>query len=820
MHIRLTQLKAYHKSLGLNVGHYHLDPFWWSQQPLGGCEDGATASNMSASPWHFAGQQINTLGLEMQLIVKYIASANVYTPEYTFDGNQVAGKDAYRFYHWFFQYHYNASNLRSLVWDGLDVVWLSSDKRVTSVTEQSLWHAGFANAATELGLPMRVDMSLPSDTLASVQYPSHTVGRCMPDATPGDQNAWMDIAGNSLLLSVLGVRPMMDVLWSQSTQPGNPYAESRPNVEHDFIFTTLSTGPVGIGDMLECTNVSLINAAIRSDGVILKPSAAAMRLDRFYSVPHHFTPPPPPPPAPPPPCTNDGCADGTCEAFCDHPSVRGCQARWNAAVSLRKAPTGKVCGAHGPHCGNASIPCASPADACGDGWAICLSHSGPGFDTPTFIAAMDPKTCGSVDGAFLAAMSHVAVEPSGERHCPDPANPHADNTCKSSGYGSEPLCCGTKCLVPSCSTALWNGSTRALIGTEGSGSCGAVSSRIDPEGVLCCKRPTPPQPREQSEFDLASQDEQKQRYEVTAAPAAPAAHASSLLDGDADSRADLEREGKTWWWNILSTDKLSPDSSLESSLQAAATTSNSCLDVQNNTAFGGDPIGVDHTATTPELCCAACMKEPRCQVWNLNGPQYAHEKRAGCFFKGVGNTRHAQQGVVAGSRAGPALPEAAAAPLRLAEMWPASPASAVFWVQEWGNASCANGTLASSCLSTWSKSSPLDIAATAARHRRYPQTTRLYRFFRAAPVLESGWTLLGELIKFVPVSPQRLVLADSSSDGTDDALLSFGVLGASGEMTRVAMVTPQSRILWLNITLGSSGAATVQCTSVTCHYAQ
>jgi len=50
---------------------------------------------------------------------------------------------------------------------------------VTSVTEQKLWHEGFANAATELGLPIRVDMSMPSDTLASTLYASHTVGRCM-----------------------------------------------------------------------------------------------------------------------------------------------------------------------------------------------------------------------------------------------------------------------------------------------------------------------------------------------------------------------------------------------------------------------------------------------------------------------------------------------------------------------------------------------------------------------------------------------------------------------------------------------------------------
>ena len=102
---------------------------------------------------------------------------------------QIVGKDSSRFYRQFFDYHYNHSNLRSLVWDGLDAIWLSSDARVTDVTEQRLWHAGFADAALEYGLPIRVDMSQPADTLASVLYGAHTVGRCMPDATPSDQGS-------------------------------------------------------------------------------------------------------------------------------------------------------------------------------------------------------------------------------------------------------------------------------------------------------------------------------------------------------------------------------------------------------------------------------------------------------------------------------------------------------------------------------------------------------------------------------------------------------------------------------------------------------
>merc|ERR1719506_2055354 len=106
---------------------------------------------------------------------------------------------------------------------------------------------------------------------------------------------------------------MMDVLWTTEHQPGNPYHRDRPNVQHDAIFTTLSTGPFGIGDMLGCTNATLIAAATRSDGVILKPAAAALRIDRFYTVPAPAPPSPSPSPSPPGPPGVVGCSDGTCE---------------------------------------------------------------------------------------------------------------------------------------------------------------------------------------------------------------------------------------------------------------------------------------------------------------------------------------------------------------------------------------------------------------------------------------------------------------------------------------------------------------------------
>jgi hypothetical protein len=177
---------------------------------------------------------------------------------------------------------------------------------------------------------------------------------------------------------------------------------------------------------------------------------------------------------------------------------------------MRAAATGRTCGsAPQPACG-------APVDACGPGWGVCLSHASSTLDTNTFLSHVDVTTCGVPSGAFLAAMSHA---PTGSTQCPDPANHSLDNGCPAaSGYGSEPLCCGAVCGVPSCSTALWPGKTRALFGTEAAGSCGGVvTNPVDgaPRGVLCC-RVTPPPPTTLLETLVSAQTEASPLVDQTA----------------------------------------------------------------------------------------------------------------------------------------------------------------------------------------------------------------------------------------------------------------------------------------------------------------
>ena len=310
-------------------------------------------------------------------------------------------------------------------------------------------------------------------------------------------------------------------------------------------------------------------------------------------------------------------------------------------------------------------------------------------------------------------------------------------------------------------------------------------------------------------------------FEVTAAPSSFAASTAARLDPAADSRAVLGQipQGELWNWNILSSQSaLGTSASVDESDSA-------CGSVTNNTAYSNTVVGMDTSIRTPKACCAACNAfGPECSYWNLNWG--TAPSAYGCFFKSAGGGTHPQHGVTSGIRAGGVV-SVGARPLRLAELWPEPPERTRYWVHEWGNVSyCASGSAASSCLSSWDADSPLDIDASNSTHA-YSQKTAKYRLLRAAPVLASGWTVMGELGKIVPVSPQRFVLTHanvsvSAGGGVDygtelgrgsaiDELV-FDVLGSIGEVISIALVTPRGIVLWVDVT----GAATVRCGDEAC----
>ena len=129
MGFALEQLGKYHRQLGLNVSLYHVDPFWYSHEPLDACTRGPFAKNLSASPWAFP-DGLRALQLPMMLFVQGFDPANIYTSSYAWAGQSVAGQDAARFFtDRFAELTSGRSQCSALTLDGLQGVFYSSVER-------------------------------------------------------------------------------------------------------------------------------------------------------------------------------------------------------------------------------------------------------------------------------------------------------------------------------------------------------------------------------------------------------------------------------------------------------------------------------------------------------------------------------------------------------------------------------------------------------------------------------------------------------------------------------------------------------------------
>ena len=317
MSFTLSTASEYHKSLGLNVSVYHVDPFWAShsysptksQGLVAGCQEGAMAKNMSASPWHWP-EGLRAGGVPMMLFLQGFSADNVYDKTYEWAGQSVAGSDASRFFSdRFAELTSGASQCSALTLDGLSggahaplpllalqrpasdcravgvSVYYSDVSRYNNTASQQLYDKGLSDAALAHKLPFRVDQESPSDILASVLYGSRTVARCTYDANPCPgkgatgpwaprpgpcvpDSRWSQLVGAALLLAPLGVRPFTDVMWTTATQSDDPrwgVGATRPTVLHDLIVATLSAGPIGFGDLVNHTDAQLLGLALRED---------------------------------------------------------------------------------------------------------------------------------------------------------------------------------------------------------------------------------------------------------------------------------------------------------------------------------------------------------------------------------------------------------------------------------------------------------------------------------------------------------------------------------------------------------------------------
>jgi hypothetical protein len=137
------------------------------------------------------------------------------------------------------------------------------------------WQRGVHDAAVERGLTLQWCMATPADMALAASLPAITSVRTSGDTGylvgPGFLWGWFLLV-NGLARS-LGLVPFKDVFLS-----GGDHAEV------ESLLSSLSAGPVGIGDRLGAGDASVVAPCHRADGRLVKPDAPVAAVDRCYTT--------------------------------------------------------------------------------------------------------------------------------------------------------------------------------------------------------------------------------------------------------------------------------------------------------------------------------------------------------------------------------------------------------------------------------------------------------------------------------------------------------------------------------------------------------
>lgn len=150
--------------------------------------------------------------------------------------------------------------------DWLDRIYRYSPAFSSNLDTAEQFLGDMARACAEKGLTMQYCMPYPCFFLQGSRYPNLTTIRTSNDRF--GPSRWNNFLYVSRLASALGIWPWADVYRSTET--------------NNLLLSTLSAGPVGIGDAIGSEDKDNLLKAVRADGAIVKPDVPIVPLDRSY----------------------------------------------------------------------------------------------------------------------------------------------------------------------------------------------------------------------------------------------------------------------------------------------------------------------------------------------------------------------------------------------------------------------------------------------------------------------------------------------------------------------------------------------------------
>lgn len=568
-------------------------------------------------------------------------------------------------------------------------------------------------------------------------------------------------------------------------QPDNTeHITSRPHIEHQLVIAVLTAGPVGFGDSLPRegflgTNVTRLLLASRADSVILKPAHTALRLDI--------------------------------------------------------SPFRGGCG-HGGSCGELWAAPAVPARANGD----------PAVDGRANSLARTQRRDGTADDVGLRWWYSILAT--------DVKGANQTSACEPlSANGVNDRLFTRSCDTPSESAALFvpsDGTLRVPIPGEATYFCGSVSTNKDSRPTLTLNPGNSPSC---SKFYMTADGTMSVAGTTTCVVEDPSGQGVTVVPCD--------QAMNTTWWTTRSTPIGIYDepqsghtllfqhgkhgSTLYLTFQGTAWSTANCTLQNNSTScdnghFDGGPIGHEFPdcwwnasvalpevrVSTTSLGCGKCCMGTK---WIKRG--YAE----GSVSLLSGSTGKCLVGCSAASHSG-----GPSAPVYPRQLFPVPPSNATFVVANFG-AKCTDGASAATCVIPFANDSPLNTITDPCPNGH--SGCRNWRLFSVAPVLSGGWVLVGELGKYVAMSPQRFAvdvdvpvdplgsdaLNPQELGATDGTGFAFNVMGMPTENVQVTVVAPsqldsltgtpraaldaamQGYVRLVNVTIPESGRVRVQC---------
>ncbi|HKW29767.1 MAG TPA: hypothetical protein VJT54_10555 [Verrucomicrobiae bacterium] len=264
------------------IRYMQLDSWWYyksTTQPDGQPGKEKKANNLPQGEWNCYGGLLEykaatnlfpngldafqkSIGLPLVTHNRWIDPASPYHQQYKISG--IAAIDPRWWDH--IADYLKASGIITYEQDWLDRIYTYSPAFSSNLETGEAFLDNMARACQQQGITMQYCMPYPCYFLQGSRYENLTTIR-----TSGDRfntNHWNDFLYTSRLAASLGIWPWADVYMSRETD--------------NVLLSTLSAGPVGIGDAIGTVNKANLLHAVRADGVIVKPDAPIVPLDRSY----------------------------------------------------------------------------------------------------------------------------------------------------------------------------------------------------------------------------------------------------------------------------------------------------------------------------------------------------------------------------------------------------------------------------------------------------------------------------------------------------------------------------------------------------------